>query len=130
MAGPSESFPAAFCLPVLDLLPVQAIRIAENSRCLLEWDAVLLVVLQGLTSLCENYGEGKAIRAARVSKRSNTAQNSPCGCDRSLTVAALMVFPQTLTGVPREHISVYTLIGCRCQTARCSAEANDRSGFD
>lgn len=71
----------------------------------------LRVVLQGLASLCENYGEGKAIRAARVSKRSNTFENSPCAWDRSITVAARMVFSQTLTGVPGEHISVYTLIG-------------------
>ncbi len=82
MAGPSESFPAAFCLPVLDLLPVQAIRIAENSRCLLEWDAVLLVVLQGFA------------------------------------------------GVPGEHISVYTLIGRRCQYPRCQAETDGRNGSD
>ena len=90
----------------------------------------LHLVLQGLTSLYENYGEGKAIRAARVSKRSNTFENSPCGWDRSITVAAQMVPPQTLTSIPGEHISVYTLIRRRCQAARCQAEADGQSGSD
>src|SRR5439155_23213383 len=46
--GLPEPLEAAFVLGVREVFPVQTVRISKDGRCLLEWDTVFVVVLNGL----------------------------------------------------------------------------------